>query len=64
LPYAPHVVAKIHAEPLDYDKIFAMLARHRYRGFLTLEYEGTREERHGVPQALAMLRRTGRRHGF
>ncbi len=64
LPFAPHVVAKVHPEPLDYGKIFAMLARQHYRGFVTLEYEGALEERRGVPAAIAMLRRYGRRYGL
>lgn len=69
LPYAPHVVAKIHrlspaGEELefDYDKIFAMLKRHAYHGFVTLEYEGQLGEREGVPKAIAMLRRYAERH--
>ncbi len=69
LPYAPHVVAKIHrlspaGEELefDYEKIFAMLKRHRYHGFVTLEYEGQLDEREGVPKAVAMLRRYARKY--
>ena len=64
MPYAPHVVAKIHRlgrdgeeQTLDYGKIFAMLKRHRYRGFVTLEYEAPEDELIGVPKAIAMLRR-------
>ena len=64
LPYAPHVVAKIHrlspqGEELefDFDRIFAMLKRHRYHGFLTLEYEGRTDELTSVPKSIAMLRR-------
>jgi sugar phosphate isomerase/epimerase len=63
LPYAPHVVAKVRGlspegeeVELDYQRIFALLKRHAYQGFVTLEYEGP-EERKGVPLALAMLRR-------
>ena len=69
LPYAPHVVAKVHdmnpaGEPLDldYDKIFAILKRRGYRGFVTLEYEGKADELAAVPKAVAMLRRHGRTH--
>ena len=64
MPYSPHVVAKIHRlgpdgeeQEFDYDKIFAILHRHRYRGFLTLEYEGPTDELTSVPKAIAMLRR-------
>lgn len=64
LPYAPHVVAKVHdldahgeAVGFDYDKIFAMLKRHRYHGFVTLEYEGRADEIMTVPKAIGLLRR-------
>ena len=69
MPYAPHVVAKVHevsAEgeslDLDYDRIFAILKRHRYRGFVTLEYEGKADELATVPKAIAMLRRYARHY--
>lgn len=69
---APHVVAKIrqfHAghdeDPtLDYGAIFSMLKRHRYVGFVTLEYEGAVDELEAVPRALAMLRRYATTHGL
>ena len=64
LPYAPHVVAKVHdvgptgeALGFDYRKIFSMLKRHGYHGFVTLEYEGAQNEMVSVPKAVAMLRR-------
>ncbi len=67
LPYAPHVVAKIHhlnaageETEFDYRAIFAMLKRHGYHGFLTLEYEGHADELRGVPKAITMLRRLAR----
>ena len=71
MPYAPHVVAKIHhlnaageETTLDYGKIFSMLARQRYHGFVTVEYEGTADERRAVPKAIAMLRRYGLKYGL
>lgn len=71
LPWSPHVVAKIHDlnragedGRLDYDRIFAMLARHHYRGFITIEYEGKANELRAVPKAVAMLRRYGAKHGL
>lgn len=71
LPYAPHVVAKVHRlSPggeeltLDYGRIFRMLKRRHYQGFITLEYEGQLDERIGVPKSLMMLRRYARRVGF
>lgn len=64
MPFAPHVVAKIHRlspegeeMEFDYEKIFAMLKRHRYHGFVTVEYEGKEDELEYVPKAIAMLRR-------
>ena len=69
LPYAPHVVAKIHnftpdgeAEGFDYDTIFLMLKRHHYRGFLTIEYEGREDELTAVPKAVTLLRRYAATH--
>lgn len=71
LPFAPHVVAKIHRlgpdgeeRELDYGKIFAMLRRQAYHGFVTVEYEGQADELAAVPKAVAMLRRYGRRYGL
>jgi sugar phosphate isomerase/epimerase len=71
LAYAPHVVAKIHqlspqGEELefDYDRIFSILKRHRYHGFVTVEYEGKTDELASVPKALDMLRRYALKHGM
>ena len=64
LPLARHVVAKIHRlgpdgeeQDLDYGEIFDILQSHRYRGFVTVEYEGQLDERQGVAAAVQMLRR-------
>ncbi|MBI3009827.1 MAG: sugar phosphate isomerase/epimerase [Candidatus Omnitrophica bacterium] len=64
LPYTSHVVAKIHRlgpdgeeEGIDYGRVFALLSRHRYRGFVTVEYEGQEDEFRQVAQAIAMIRR-------
>ena len=62
LPFAPHVVAKVQEVTsagglgFDYERIVAMLKRRRYRGFVTLEYEGEADELTVVPQAMAVLR--------
>ena len=69
LPYAPHVVAKMHdvhpaKEPLDYDRIVAMLARRGYHGFVTVEYEGEADEMTAVPKAVALLRQYARTHAL
>ena len=40
---------------LDYDRIAAMLRKHHYQGYLSLEFEGKEDPRLGVPKSLAML---------
>lgn len=42
---------------LDYDRIGAMLRKHNYRGYVSLEFEGKEDPRTGVPKSLALLRR-------
>ena len=68
IAYAPHMHAKVHhisddgrALEFDYDKIFAILKKADYRGFLSLEFEG--QDMHGqdelvyIPKAAEMLKR-------
>ena len=42
---------------LDYDRIAKMLRRHKYGGFLSLEFEGKENPLTAVPTSLAMLRK-------
>ena len=42
---------------LDYDRIAAMLRRHGYRGYISLEFEGKEDVRTAVPKSLALLRK-------
>ena len=63
-PYAILVQAKTYygggiwyALDLDYDRIAAMLHKHNYRGYLSLEFEGMEDPRTAVPKSLAMLRK-------
>jgi sugar phosphate isomerase/epimerase len=42
---------------LDYDRIAALLRRHGYRGYISLEFEGKEDPRTGVPKSLALLRK-------
>ena len=42
---------------LDYDRIAAILRKHNYRGYLSLEFEGKEDPRTAVPKSLAMLRK-------
>jgi L-ribulose-5-phosphate 3-epimerase len=41
---------------LDYRRIAAMLRRHNYHGYISLEFEGRQDPRTGVPRSLALLR--------
>jgi L-ribulose-5-phosphate 3-epimerase len=41
---------------LDYPRIAAMLRRHDYRGFVSLEFEGNEDWRTAIPKSLALLR--------
>lgn len=47
---------------LDYERIGAMLRRHNYRGFVSLEFEGKENPQTAVPKSLAVLRRACRFH--
>ncbi len=42
---------------LDYDRIAAMLRKPRYRGYISLEYEGQEQVKTAIPRSLAVLRR-------
>jgi len=43
---------------LDYDRIAALLRRHHYHGYLSLEYEGKEDYRTAIPKSLALLRKS------
>jgi sugar phosphate isomerase/epimerase len=45
---------------LDYDRIAAMLRRHGYRGYVSLEFEGQEDPKTAVPKSLAVLRKAFR----
>jgi sugar phosphate isomerase/epimerase len=42
---------------LDYTRIANLLRKHRYQGYISLEFEGRENAKTGVPQSLAMLRK-------
>jgi L-ribulose-5-phosphate 3-epimerase len=46
-----------YALDLDYARIAAILRRHNYRGWISLEFEGNEDAAAGVPRSLALLRR-------
>ena len=41
---------------LDYGRIAAILRKHNYRGYISLEFEGKEDPKTAVPKSLAMLR--------
>lgn len=62
-PYTSYVQAKTYygggtwyTLDLDYPRIAALLRRHGYRGYVSLEFEGKEDYRTAVPKSLAMLR--------
>lgn len=42
---------------LDYDRIAKLLRKHKYNGFLSLEFEGKEDPKTAVPKSLALLRK-------
>lgn len=71
MPYAVHIHAKIHklspqGEELefDYEKIFNILKKHDYRGFISPEYEGKEDEMEYVPKTMDMIRRVAKKVGY
>lgn len=42
---------------IDYDKVAAILKKHHFRGYLSLEFEGKEEFSTAVPKSLEMLRK-------
>jgi sugar phosphate isomerase/epimerase len=45
---------------LDYDRIAAMLRKHHYRGYVSLEYEGQEDVKTAIPKSLSVLRKAFR----
>jgi sugar phosphate isomerase/epimerase len=46
-----------YALDLDYSRIAAILRKHNYRGWISLEFEGNEDARTGVPKSLDLLRK-------
>jgi L-ribulose-5-phosphate 3-epimerase len=42
---------------IDYDRVAAMLKKHRYQGYVSLEFEGQEDHRTAIPKSLALLRK-------
>ncbi len=45
---------------LDYERIAAILRKHNYRGYVSLEFEGKEDPQTAVPKSLALLRKAFR----
>jgi L-ribulose-5-phosphate 3-epimerase len=41
---------------LDYPRIGRLIRKHRYGGYVSLEYEGREDHRTAIPKSLALLR--------
>lgn len=62
-PYAALLQAKTYygggewySLDLDYARIAALMRRHNYRGYVSLEFEGKEDPDAAVPKSLALLR--------
>jgi sugar phosphate isomerase/epimerase len=42
---------------IDYDKVAAILKKHHYRGYISLEFEGKEHYETAVPKSLELLRK-------
>ena len=42
---------------IDYNRVAAMLRRHNYRGWVSLEFEGMEDYRTAIPKSLSLLRK-------
>jgi L-ribulose-5-phosphate 3-epimerase len=47
-----------YALELDYSRIAAILKKHNYRGWISLEFEGNDDSATGVPKSLELLRKS------
>ncbi|MCI0703565.1 MAG: sugar phosphate isomerase/epimerase, partial [Planctomycetia bacterium] len=42
---------------LDYDRIAKMLRKHKFTGYVSLEFEGKENPKTAIPKSLAILRK-------
>jgi len=60
IPYATmtHIRARFDdGTPIDLDRVWQMFARHGYKGFMSLEYEGHEDAMTAVPKQMAQIKR-------
>ena len=70
IPYAvsTHVKTELTLDdgktqaPFDWDRVFAMFAKHGFRGYMGLEYEASGDAATEVPKALTRLRDLARKY--
>jgi hypothetical protein len=48
--------------PYDWDRVFAMFARHAYRGYMGLEYEAEEDPTTAVPKYLKQLKELAQKY--
>jgi len=63
-PYTVFVQAKTYygggtyyTLDLDYDRVAAILKKQKYRGYISLEFEGEEDYRTAIPKSLKLLRK-------
>ncbi len=49
---------RLDALDLDYARIAGILKEHKYRGWISLEFEGNEDPATGVPKSLELLRKS------
>jgi sugar phosphate isomerase/epimerase len=75
IAYAPHIHAKVHRMSddnrelvFDFERIFAILKKADYRGFLSLEFEGQdfsqQDELEYIPRAVQMLKSLSQKYAI
>ena len=57
LPLWPIRAVTYRFSTLDYRRIAAVLRKHDYRGYVSLEFEGREDPKTAVPKSLALLRK-------
>ncbi len=75
IAYAPHIHAKVHhlseegkELEFDYDRIFSIIKKANYYGFVSLEFEGQdcfeQDEIKFIPKAVEMLKEYAQKYGI
>ncbi len=66
LPYASHAhIRDFYGEPrqpLDLDRVWQLFARHEYKGYMSVEYEGKEDALTGVPKLVETIKALSRKY--